>query len=111
MQLISRNAIYYELLTDVGEIVGAVFAVNHCKYIEIVDLFVNKEFQNLGHGRALLRTILNSFPHNSICLRCEASENGLTQDELAAWYRRWDFEDGSPFHEGDGWMHKSPRII
>ena len=110
MVLLSAHpASYYELTTSDDEIIGGVFAVNHHKYIEIVDLFVNQEFQGKGHGRMLLRHIINAYPYNTICLRCEALGGRLTQDELAAWYRRWDFVDSSPFHEGDGWMHRLAR--
>jgi GNAT superfamily N-acetyltransferase len=112
MVLLSRHkAFYYELTTADGEIVGGVFVVNHWKYIEIVNLFVNKEFQGQGYGRSLLRDVLNTYPYNTICLRCEAFGDGLNQDELAAWYRCCEFVDGSPFHEGDGWMHRQPRRI
>ncbi|MBW4478620.1 MAG: GNAT family N-acetyltransferase [Tolypothrix brevis GSE-NOS-MK-07-07A] len=99
------------MTTDDGEIVGGVFAVDHHQYIEIVDLFVNKQFQGQKYGRSLFRDVLNTYPYSTICLRCKAFDDGLSQDELAEWYRRWDFEDGSPFHEGDGWMHKSQRRI
>lgn len=110
MVLLSRHeALYYELTTADGGIIGGVFAVNHWKYIEIVDLFVNKQFQGQKYGRSLLRDVLNTYPYNTICLRCEAFGDGLNLDELAAWYRRWEFVDGSPFHEGEGWMHKPPR--
>lgn len=108
MQLTAQNAIYYELMQD-NEIVGAVFAVNHREYIEIVDLFVNEKFQGQGNGQVLLRTVLGAYPYSTICLRCEAFGNGLSQKDLIRWYWRWDFEDGSPFHEGNGWMHKKPR--
>jgi GNAT superfamily N-acetyltransferase len=77
MVLLSRHeALYYELTTSEGEIVGGVFVVNHWKYIEIVDLFVNKEFQGQGYGRSLLREVLNTYPYNTICLRCEAFGDG-----------------------------------
>ncbi|PMB03561.1 hypothetical protein CEN49_22835 [Fischerella thermalis CCMEE 5273] len=109
MFLSRHKAFYYELTTSDSEIVGGVFAVNHWKYIEIVDLFVNKEFQGQGYGRSLLREVLNTYPYNTICLCCEAFGDGLNQNELAAWYRRWDFVDGSPFHEGEGWMHRIIR--
>jgi GNAT superfamily N-acetyltransferase len=122
MVLLSRNkAVYYELTTSEGEIIGGVFAVDYQKYIEIVDLFVNKQFQGQRYGRSLLRDVLNTYTDSIICLRCEAfgdSEalaspraSGLNQDELATWYRRWEFVDGSPFHEGEGWMHKKPRRV
>ena len=112
MVLLSRHkASYYELTTSEGEIIGGVFAVNHQKYIEIVDLFINIAFQGQRYGRSLLRCVLNAYPHSTICLRCEAFGDGLNQDELAAWYRRRDFEDGSPFHEGEGWMHKPLRRV
>ncbi|MBO3459972.1 GNAT family N-acetyltransferase [Aetokthonos hydrillicola Thurmond2011] len=110
MALLSRHqAFYYELTTPCGSIIGGVFAVNHWKYIEIVDLFVNKQFQGQGYGRSLLKDVLNSYPHNMICLRCEALGDGLNQDELVAWYQRLEFVDGTPFHEGEGWMHKQPK--
>jgi GNAT superfamily N-acetyltransferase len=108
VSLSRHKAFYYELTTSDGEIVGGVFAVDHQKYIEIVDLFVNKQFQGQKYGRSLLRDVLNTYTDSIVCLRCEAFGDGLSQDELAAWYRRWEFDDGSPFHEGDGWMHR-PR--
>jgi len=110
MQLTVRNATYYELAQD-GEIIGGVFAVDQRTYIEIVDLFVNVAFQGQKYGRSLFRDILNTYPYSIICLRCEAFGNGLEQEELAAWYRRWGFDDGSPFHKGEGWMHRIPGRI
>jgi GNAT superfamily N-acetyltransferase len=104
--LVKTRAIHYELLTDESEIIGGVFAVNHRQYIEIVDLFVNKEFQNQGHGRALMQTIFDNYPNKILCLQCGAFSNGLSQGNLAEWYKRLGFVEGTPFHQGDGWMHK-----
>ena len=104
--LAESDAVHYELLTDESEIIGSVFAVDQCEYIEIVDLSVNQEFQGQGHGRSLMQIIFDNHPDTILCLQCSAFDNGLSQENLAEWYKRLGFVDGTPFHQGDGWMHR-----
>jgi len=104
--LAKSDAVHYELLTGESEIIGSVFAVDQCEYIEIVDLFVNREFQNQGYGRSLMQTIFDNHPDTILCLQCSAFGNGLSQGNLAKWYKRLGFVEDTPFHQGDGWMHK-----
>ena len=104
--LAKTRAIYYELLTDESEIIGSVFTVNYRQYIEIVDLSVNQEFQGQGYGRSLMQIIFDNCPNKILCLQCSAFDNGLSQENLAKWYKRLGFVDGTPFHQGDGWMHR-----
>jgi ribosomal protein S18 acetylase RimI-like enzyme len=103
MKLIKNEAVNYELVSDDNTTIGSVFVVYHPEHIEIVNLYVNEEFQNQGYGKQLMSLIFDNHANTLIALQCNAFNNGLNQVTLSDWYERLGFIY-SP--QGDNWMYK-----
>jgi GNAT superfamily N-acetyltransferase len=100
------KAAYYELLSDTGEIIGGTFTVKEGKQVQIINLFINPEFQRQGYGTQLLQEVFDAHPKATFCLQSVPFNQGLGKTDLKAWYERLGFIDVPPPHGGDNWMYK-----
>lgn len=116
---VCRTVSFYEVATLDGKIVGGVFAIPFIvdnssssfpgeTFLEICTLNINKGFRRRGCGRRLMNSILADFGDEYLCLMVEKNPVAMSREDLIAWYMRLGFTLGSPFHEGEGWMSRSP---
>ena len=93
---------------DLMEVIGGCFVTDFGDWVEISALYINARFRKLGIGTYLVGMIVRDYSQtHAVCLRVETEylpDVPMSHEQLAAWYRRLGFEDGSPYHEGVGWM-------
>ena len=114
------EAVQYELrcipqgggvLPEMAEIAGGCFVTDFGDWVEVAAFSVNLRHRRLGLGSFLIRQVIQDYERtHTICLMVDTNyypDAPLSPEDLAAWYRRLGFEDGSPYHEGEGWMSRT----
>lgn len=76
-------------------------------YHEVANLFVPVAHRGKGHGRTLLKRCVDDADSEGVVLTLlVATGGGLTDDQLAQWYRRYGF---APMLPGSLSMLRNPK--